>query len=177
MLDGMQFYSWGHGEGGANMLVTPNGWGGNFFNAYQRDSEQEQFSEMYKFPRLKRWGKHEWTLGMGFLNRTFTGGSRSRTVSLLRPDGTVTEQINFSGPGTLASRDFEGFLFVADHWVPNDRISLDLGLRYSGQTLGRARISRPAWDLLIHRGRRERRSFAEAWGASTATLPCLPATL
>ena len=47
------------------MLVTPNGWGGNFFNAYRRDSEQEQFSEMYKLPRLKWWGKHEWTLGAG----------------------------------------------------------------------------------------------------------------
>jgi hypothetical protein len=138
LVDGMKFDSWGHGEGGANMLVTPNGWGGNFFNAYRRDSEQEQFAETYKLPRLKGWGQHEWTLGVGFLNRTYEGSSQSRTVSLMRPDGTVTEQIDFLGPGLLAARDFEGSLFVADHWVPNDRISLDLGMRYSAQSLGHA---------------------------------------
>ena len=99
LVTGMQFDSWGHGEGGANMLVTPDGWGGNFFNAYQRNAEQENISEIYKLPRWNRWGKHEWTLGAGFLNRTYKGSSQSRTVSLLGPDGSVTEQIDFLGPG------------------------------------------------------------------------------
>jgi hypothetical protein len=152
MLDGMQFYTWGHGEGGANMLVTPNGWGGNFFNAYQRNSEQEQFSETYKLPRLKWWGKHEWTTGVGFLNRMFEGRTRSRTVDLLRPDGTLTEQVNFLGPGALAARDFEGSFFVSDHWVPNDHLSLDLGVRYAGQTLGRAANVAPRFGFAFSPG-------------------------
>ncbi len=138
IADGMKFDSRGYGEGALDMLVTPNGWAGNFFNTFQRHSEQEQFRESYKFPHLKWWGKHEWTLGLGFLSRIFDGSTQSRTVNVLAANGLVTEQINFLGPGLLAARDLEGSLFVADHWVPSDRISLDLGLRYSGQTLGRA---------------------------------------
>ncbi len=29
-----QFASYGHGQGIADMLITPDGWGGNFFNRY-----------------------------------------------------------------------------------------------------------------------------------------------
>lgn len=143
MLDGMQFYSWGHGEGPAGMLVTPNGWAGNFFNTYGRNSHQEQAAETYKLPRLTRWGKHEWTIGVGLLNRIFEGDTQSRTVKVLRADGTVAEQINFLGTGELAARDFEGSFFVADHWVPNDHFSVDAGLRYTTQTLGGAVTPEP----------------------------------
>jgi hypothetical protein len=173
LVDGMQFDSWGHGRGGANMLVTPDGWGGNFFNAYRRDSEQEQFSEMYKFPRLKGWGKHEWTLGVSFLNRTYEGSSQSRTVSLLRPDGSVVEQINFRGAGILAARDFEGSLFVADHWVPDDRISLDLGLRYSGETLGSAANLAPRLGVAYSPGHDGKTVFRGGLGRFYGHTPLL----
>jgi hypothetical protein len=158
MLDGMQFYSWGHGEGGANMLVTPNGWGGNFFNAYQRNSEQEQLSETYKFPRLKWWGKHEWTLGAGFLNRIYNGNSRSRTgepgaagrhchgadrLSWERacwPRGTLKDPLSSPTTG-----------------CPTIGLSLDLGLRYAGQTLGRAANIAPPGICLFTRTKWENR--------------------
>jgi hypothetical protein len=173
MVDGMQFYSWAHGEGEANMLVTPNGWGGNFFNSYQREGEQEQISEMYRLPRLKHLGKHEWTLGVGLLNRTYEGNSQSRPVNLLRPDGSVTEQIAFLGPGVLAARDFEGYLFAADHWVPSDRISLDLGLRYSGQTLGRAANVAPRLGFAYSPGRDEKTVFRGGVGRFYGHAPLL----
>ena len=173
LVDGMQFDSWGHGEGGANMLVTPNGWGGNFFNAYRRDSEQEQFAETYKLPRLNRWGRHEWTLGVGFLNRTYEGSSQSRPVSLLRPDGSITEQINFLGPGMLAARDLEGSLFVADHWVPDDRISLDLGLRYASQSLGRAANIAPRVGIAYTPGHNGKTVFRGGLGRFYGHTPLL----
>jgi len=173
VLDGMQFYSWGHGEGGADMLVTPNGWGGNFFNAYQRGSEQEHFSEMYKLPRLKWWGKHEWTLGVGFLNRTYNGNSLSRPVSLLAADGSVVEKINFLGAGILAARDLEGSLFVADHWVPNDRISFDFGLRYTGQTLGSSANLAPRLGVAYSPGQSGKTVFRGGVGRFYGHIPLL----
>lgn len=173
MVDGMQFYSWGHGEGGANMLVTPNGWGGNFFNSYRRDSGQEQFSEMYKLPRLKWWGKHEWTVGVGTFNRTFGGNSQSRTVSLLRSDGTVTEQINFLGSGILSARDFEGSIFVADHWVPNDHLSLDFGLRYTGQSLGSLANIAPRFGFAYSPGQNGKTVFRGGLGRFYGHVPLL----
>ena len=136
MIDGMAFNSYSHGQGVADMLVTPEGWGGNFFNSYNRDGDQEQFAETYKLPRLKWWGKHEWTVGVDLLNRTYTGSNESRPVNVLRSDGSVTERIEFVGPGNLTARDFEGNIFVADHWVPSEQIAVDVGLRYSGASLG-----------------------------------------
>lgn len=173
MVDGMQFYSWGHGEGGQDMLVTPNGWGGNFFNAYHRSSEQEQLAETYKFPRLKWWGKHEWTLGVGLLNRNFEGDSKSRTVSLLGPDGTATQQINFLGPGVLSARDLEGSVFLADHWVPNDHLSLDLGLRYTGQTLGGAANLAPRFGIAYSPGHNGKTVFRGGVGRFFGHTPLL----
>ena len=156
MIDGMKFDSWGHGQGGADMLVTPNGWGGNFFNAYQRDTAQQQFTEMFKLPRLKRWGKHEVTLGLDSLNRTYEGSSQSHPLRLLQPNGSVTEEIDFLGPGTLTARDFEVSVFVADHWVPSDRISFDFGLRYFGQSLGGEASLAPRLGVAYSPGHKEK---------------------
>lgn len=173
VIDGMKFDSRGRGQGGADMLVTPNGWGGNFFNAYQRDSEQEQFAETYKLPRLKWWGKHEWTIGVGLLNRTYEGNTQSRNVNLLGPSGLMTEQIKFLGAGALAARDFEGSLFVADHWVPNGHISLDLGVRYSGQSLGTAANLAPRLGVAYSPGRKEKTVFRGGVGRFYGHEPLL----
>jgi hypothetical protein len=174
IIDGMNFYSWGHGEGGANMLVTPNGWGGNFFNAYRRNSDQEQISEMYKFPRLNRWGRHEWTVGAGFFNRDYKGINQSHSVSLLRPDGSTLEQIDFGGAaGNLWARDFEGSFFVADHWAPNDRLSLDLGLRYSGETLGGEANLAPRLGVAYAPGRNGKTVFRAGVGRFYGHTPLL----
>jgi hypothetical protein len=136
LIHAMQFDSNAHGQGALDMLVTPNGWGGNFFNTYRRHSNQEQGQETYQFPSKQWLGKHELTLGGSMLHRSYTGSSDSRPVLVFRADGTLAESIDFLGPGALSAEDFEGAFFVADHWVPSEPIALDLGVRYSGQTLG-----------------------------------------
>jgi hypothetical protein len=136
LFQSSKFDSNGRGQGPLDMLVTPNGWGGNFFNTYQRDSEQEEILETYKLPKHKWLGDHEFTFGGSILRRSYAGSSNSRPVLVLRPDGTVTEKIDFLGPGSLSARDIEGVLFATDHWVPSASLSVDLGLRYSGHTLG-----------------------------------------
>ncbi len=173
VADGMQFFSWGNGEGNADMLLTPNGWGGNFFNGYHRSSEQEHVAEMYKLPRLKRWGNNEWTVGVSFLNRTYEGVTQSHTVKILRPDGTVDEQIDFAGAGNLTSRDLEGSLFVADHWVPVERVSIDLGLRYTGETLGGGANLAPRFGIAFAPGKNGRTVIRAGVGRFFAHTPLL----
>src|SRR5208283_29822 len=117
--------------------------------------------------------KHEWTVGVGFLNRNYEGNTQSRPVSLLRPDGTVAEQINFVAGGLLGARDLEGSLFVTDHWVPNDRISLDLGLRYTGQTLGRAANLAPRLGVAYSPGKDGKAVFRGGLGRFYGHIPLL----
>jgi hypothetical protein len=57
-------------------------------------------------------------------------------VQVLRQDGTLAEQIDFQGKGLLSAKDTEVAAFVQDHWAIQDRLAIDLGLRYSGQTTG-----------------------------------------
>ena len=151
-LQGMKFESNAHGQGPEDMLVTPNGWEGNFFNAYVLRSDQEEATDAFRFPQKEWEGKHELTLGAQFLRRSYRGSSDSHPVLLLRPDGTLAERIDFSGPGRLAAQDAEAALFLQDHWILNEQAALDAGLRYSGQTLGAAANLAPRLGLVFSPG-------------------------
>ena len=136
VAEGMQFNSYAHGQGSLDMLLTPNGWGGNFFNSYARSSNEEQIGETVTLPSRRWLGKHDLTAGGNFIQRAFDGSTNSRPVQILRQDGTLAEQINFLGPGRLSANDAEGAGFIQDHWSVAERLAFDLGLRSTGQTLG-----------------------------------------
>ena len=136
IAEGMSFGSYGRGQGSADMLVTPNGWGGNFFNTYDRESNEEQIGETITL-RPRDWrGKHEFTIGGNFIERAFSGASNSRPVQILGPAMNLLEQIDFKGPGALSASDAEGAAFIQDHWTMTEELGVDLGLRFTGQTLG-----------------------------------------
>ena len=136
LLQGTEFDSNAYGQGPLDMLVTPNGWDGNFFNTYTRTSSQQELFGTYQFPNKEWRGRHEVKVGADFVRRAYTGTSHSHPVLLLRPDGSLAERIDFLGPGILSVQDSEGAAFTQDHWVFNDRLALDMGLRFSGQTVG-----------------------------------------
>ena len=138
VVAGMKFDSDAHGQGPADMIVTPNGWGGNFFNSFQRNSDQEELRETYDWPGVMWHGKHEWTTGGGVLRRAYDGFSHSHPVLVLRQDGGIAQRLDFLGTGQMQAQDTEGVLFAQDHWTLTERVAVDLGLRYSGQTLGSA---------------------------------------
>ena len=134
LLQGTEFDSNAYGQGPLDMLVTPNGWDGNFFNTYTRTSSQQELFGTYQFPNKEWRGRHEVKVGADFVRRAYTGTSHSHPVLLLRPGGSLAERIDFLGPGILSVEDSEGAAFTQDHWVFNDRLALDMGLRFSGQT-------------------------------------------
>jgi Carboxypeptidase regulatory-like domain len=132
----MDFNTNSHGQGVQDMLLTPLGTGGNYFNAWTRFSRQEQGRSTYEFPQLKFWGEHRIEAGGEFVHRAYHGISESHPVRVLRTDGSLAEQIGFTGPGRLAAQDTQVSAFVQDHWSLYNRLAMDLGLRYAGQTIG-----------------------------------------
>jgi hypothetical protein len=136
IAEGMRFDSYGHGQGSDDMLVTPNGWGGNFFNTYARQSNEEQVGETVTLAPRTWYGEHDLMAGGNFIQRAFSGSSESRPVQILGAAGTLLEQIDFKGTGALSASDTEGAGFIQDHWTMTRQLGVDLGLRFTGQTLG-----------------------------------------
>jgi TonB dependent receptor/Carboxypeptidase regulatory-like domain len=148
----IRFSSYGHGQGPADMEVTPNGWGGNFFNSYNRASNQGEAQETFQFPHKAWHGQHELKLGGDAIYRSYDGTSLSRPVDVLRANGSLAERIEFAPAGLLKASDGEEGLFVQDHWALRERLALDLGLRVSGQTLGKAAVVAPRFGVVYAPG-------------------------
>ena len=155
------------------MEVTPNGWGGNFFNRYTRTGYQGEARESYQYPHFEWHGKHELKLGGDGVYRTFSGVSSSAPVDVLRTDGSLAEQIGFTGPGSLAAHDLEVGLFVQDHWAFGERVALDAGVRLSGQTLGKADAVSPRLGLQYAPGKGNHTILRGGVGVFYSSLPLM----
>ena len=141
-----------HGQGPDNMLMTPEGWGGDFFNSWTRASNQLEFLPIYKLPRKELWGHHELKAGGDVSHRSYQGTSISRPIQILRQDGTLAEQIDFQSAGNLQAQDTEVAEFVQDHWTINDDVALDLGGRLASQSIGRSTAFAPRAGVVYSPG-------------------------
>lgn len=140
--------SYAHGHGPEDMLLTPTGVGGNYFNAWARNSHQEEGQVIFSLP-TKQWaGTHEMMLGTDVIHRDFTGLSQSHPVQILRADGSAAERIDFGGPGNLSANDTSGSGFAQDHWIFNNRLATTLGVRYFGATNGATVNFAPRFGLV-----------------------------
>lgn len=148
LFEAMQFDTYGHGQGTDPMLITPNGYGGNYFNSYQRFANQQQLLETYDFPEKKWEGTHHFQIGGDYFRRAYTGTSDSRPELITGPGGNLLERIDFSGLAHLSDEDtqFEGY--GQDHWVVNDFLSLDAGLRFSTENIGSAAAAAPRFGFV-----------------------------
>jgi hypothetical protein len=120
------------------MLVTPDGWDGNFFNSWSRNANEVEFRPAMQFADKSWHGHHTLKIGLDVSRRSYSGSTVSHPVQLLRQDGSVAEQINFQGPGLLNGASTETAEFIEDHWTLNSRLGLDLGARLSNQSIGRS---------------------------------------
>jgi hypothetical protein len=132
-----RFDSHAHGQGPDDMLVTPEGWGGNFFNSWARNGNELEIRPAFELADKTWRGHHELKIGLDVSRRSFAGSSISRPVQVMRQDGSVAEEIAFQGSGQLSGVSTEVAEFVEDHWVLNPHVALDMGARVASQTLGR----------------------------------------
>ena len=145
------------------MLITPEGWDGNFFDSWTRTSNQFQLLPQYQSPLKEWWGRHQLKVGADISHRSYDGNDHSHPIELLRQDGSLAEQIVFQGNGPLQARDTEVAEFVQDHWVLNDRLALDIGGRLSSQSIGRSAAFAPRAGL-VYSPREDRKTILRAGG-------------
>ena len=167
------FDSYAHGQGSQDMILTPDNWDGNWFNAWTRAGRQQELLQDYQ-PGTKNWaGRHTLKVGGDLIHRSYSDNSRSHPVQLVRPDGPLAEQITFQGAGVLRAQDSELSLFAQDHWTVNDHLGLDYGGRFSGQTLGARAAFAPRLGLAYSPGRNGKTILRSGVGLFYDRLPLL----
>ncbi len=161
------------GQGSADMLITPEGWGGNFFNSWGRRSDQFQVFPSVQHP-MKTWhGHHELKEGIIFGRRSYGGTAQSHPIQLLREDGTLAEQISFQGAGVTSGLDTEVAEFIQDHWTMTDRLTVDLGARLVSQTAGRGSAFAPRAGFAYSLGKNRKTAIHAGAGLFYDRVPLL----
>jgi hypothetical protein len=148
----IRFDSNAHGQGPEDMLITPEGWGGNFFNTWSRTANQFEVRPLYKFPLKKWWGRHELKVGADLGHASYHGTSYSHPVQLFRQDSSLAELIDFQGGGRLHAQSTAAGEFVQDDWRLNDRLTLNLGGRLASYSIGRSAAFEPRAGLAYSPG-------------------------
>ncbi len=171
-----------HGQGPESMLITPNGYGGNYFNTWRRASNQEEGNITYRLPGWNLLGKHSTDIGGDLIYRSYTGTSQSHPVLVTRLDGTVAQRIDYLGPGgvptsqnpvTLSTSNAEGAAFIGDHWTVRDNAALDLGFRYYGQAVGQTATFAPRLGFVYSPGHSGRSILRAGAGVFKSRVPLL----
>jgi outer membrane receptor protein involved in Fe transport len=138
-----RFDSNAHGQGTADMLITPQGWGGNYFDMWSRRGKEFQSLTTYEFAKKQWLGSHEIRVGADIDWRSFYGTTVSRPIQILRADDSLAQTIDFGTAPAQAPSDSVFAEFVQDHWLLNSHLSVDLGLRLSAETSGWSPVLAP----------------------------------
>jgi len=168
-----RFDSNAHGQGFADMLISPEGYGGNYFNRWSREGKEFQVVSAYQFAEKNWLGKHEIHAGVDFDHRSYTGTSTSNPVQILNQDGTLAEQIAFVPGAVHEVSDSAVAEFIQDHWVMNSHWAADLGMRLSSETNGWSASVAPRVGLAYSPGESGKTVIRAGVGLFYSLLPLL----
>jgi carboxypeptidase family protein len=168
-----RFLSNAHGQGPLDMIITPDLIQGNYFNTWDRNSNQQEITQTVELPRKHAWGNHDFKFGADFIHRSYRGTSDSRPVLLQRENGTLAEEITFQGSHSLAAADTEVAVFVGDHWAFDQHVAVDMGMRASTQTLGEPSALAPRAGVVYSPGSSGKTIFRGGFGVFYDRLPLL----
>src|SRR5580700_3390644 len=170
-----RFDSNAHGYGPEDMLITPEGYGGNYFNTWSRRGKEFQFLSTYEFPKTEWYGSHEIRVGVDIDWRSFYGTTESHAIQILRGDNSLAQTINFSSAPGQNPSDSIFAEFVQDHWLLGSHVSADLGLRFTTETSGWAMGAAPRVGLAYSPGKDEKTVIRAGAGLFYGVLPLLAA--
>jgi len=171
-----RFDSHAHGQGSEDMEVTPNGWAGDFFNAWSRDANQLEFRPAFQFADKTWHGRHELKIGVDVSRRSFMGSTASRPVQILDQNSVLAEEITFQGAGLLGAASTEAGEFIEDHWIVDSHLAIDMGARLSTQSLGRSAARGPHVGFAYSPGRNEKTVIRAGAGTVYGHVPLLAAS-
>src|SRR5262249_41694835 len=170
-----RFDSNAHGQGGEPMLLTPEGWDGNFFNAWARSANQFEALPTFQFGERHFLGRHEIRVGDDVTHRSFRGSSMSQPIRIVRQEGSIAEEIRFANQASVDESITDIEEFVADHWSLGEQLAVDLGARLTSQSIGRAVAFAPRFGVAYSPGKDQKTVLRAGIGVFYNRVPLLAA--
>jgi hypothetical protein len=122
-------------QGPQALTVLPDGREGNYFADTRRSFERWQWQQTYFARPMTFYGQHSIKLGAEYDHTNMIGAFTFQSILIRRSDQTLSERIDFTGPGFVSRSLDELGAFVQDRWVINKRLTVDAGLRFDHDTL------------------------------------------
>lgn len=144
------------GNSGAPYQITPDRNFGGWFDRQHRESRRYELLEVFNFKPQTWHGSHALKTGVNFSNTSYEGTDRSTPVTISRAGGTRYQLIEFTGTGLLDRAQNEFSAFLQDKWILNNRLVLDLGLRYDRDQLGEENNLAPRLGFVLAPTRSDR---------------------
>jgi hypothetical protein len=124
------------------MIFTPETQQGSFFNDQERDVRSVQWVETLAIT-LDRWrGSHLFKFGFDLQHSQYVGSSRSRSVEILRLDGSLAERRIPGAPTAQEVTAGDLAAFAQDQWRIGSRVTLEFGVRMDREDV----IERVNWS-------------------------------
>lgn len=118
-----------------DMVLSPGGNSGSYFNPQNRRANRYQWLENWK-PRTLHWhGDHALQFGSLFAHSENEGEFHPQPVITKDALGNLLQRIDFTGNGAYDLSDTAPAAYAQDHWMPNAHLAFDLGVRLEGQTI------------------------------------------
>jgi hypothetical protein len=120
-------------QGRGPMVLAPDVNTGSYFNDQDRTSRRTEWLTTYGFTPIGP--AHLVKVGTGVTYEAFDGSSTSRSVDIVRANGTLNQEIAFVGSGRLSRSRWGIQGYAQDSWTVSPRLSVQYGARFDDDSI------------------------------------------
>lgn len=137
------------GNGGSDYTVVSDFNRGNYFGDLRRKSNRFQLLETYYFAPFEFKGKHSFKIGAEFNRSRVSTLFNFDSIYFRRLNSALAQRIDFTNPEQTGYSYNELGFFAQDNFVLNPKLTLDFGLRYDYDGIGKEHNLSPRFSFLI----------------------------